>query len=65
MIKWILLIVVAILIFYYINKKLTKTTHVWNECVECHSCGTYVVEREAIKRRGKYYCSEECLRKSS
>jgi uncharacterized protein len=29
--------------------------------VECAKCGTYVVKKEAILYKGKYYCSRECL----
>jgi uncharacterized protein len=29
--------------------------------VECAHCSTYVVKREAIHYRGRYYCSRECL----
>ena len=29
--------------------------------VECSRCGTYVVKKEAIFFRGRYYCSRECL----
>jgi len=29
--------------------------------VECSSCSTYVVKKEAIFYKGKYYCSKECL----
>ena len=29
--------------------------------VECSSCSTYVVKKEAILYKGKYYCSKECL----
>ncbi|ADV47160.1 PP0621 family protein [Nitratifractor salsuginis] len=31
------------------------------ELVECSKCSTYVVKREAILFKGKYYCSAECL----
>jgi len=31
--------------------------------VECSKCSTYVVKKEAIFYRGKYYCSAECLPK--
>jgi len=29
--------------------------------VECDRCSTYVVKKEAIFFKGKYYCSRECL----
>jgi uncharacterized protein len=31
--------------------------------VECSKCSTYVVKKEAILYKGKYYCSRECLPK--
>jgi len=31
--------------------------------VECGKCSTYVVKKEAIFYKGKYYCSAECLPK--
>jgi len=34
------------------------------ELVECSHCSTYVVKKEAIFYKGKYYCSKECLDKS-
>jgi uncharacterized protein len=35
------------------------------ELVECSKCSTYVVKKEAILFKGKYYCSAECLPKKS
>ncbi len=32
--------------------------------VECDCCSTFVVKKEAILFKGKYYCSSECLEKS-
>jgi len=32
-----------------------------NTLVECSRCSTYVVKKEAILFKGKYYCSRECL----
>jgi len=29
--------------------------------VECATCSTYVVKKEALFYKGKYYCSRECL----
>ena len=29
--------------------------------VECETCSTYVVKKEALFYKGKYYCSKECL----
>jgi len=35
-----------------------------NTLVECSRCSTYVVKKEAIFLKGKYYCSRECLDQS-
>lgn len=32
-----------------------------NTLVECHGCSTYVIKKEALFYKGKYYCSRECL----
>jgi len=29
-----------------------------NELVECSSCGVYITTKEAIKKGGKFYCSD-------
>jgi uncharacterized protein len=29
--------------------------------VECAECSTYVVRKEALVFKGKFYCSRECL----
>ncbi|WP_456430864.1 PP0621 family protein [Nitratifractor sp.] len=29
--------------------------------VECKTCGTYVVKKEALFYKGEWYCSRECL----
>jgi len=34
------------------------------ELVECNHCSTYVIKKEAIFYKGRYYCSKECLDKS-
>jgi uncharacterized protein len=31
--------------------------------IECATCSTYVTKVDAIKFRGNYYCSKECLPK--
>ena len=28
---------------------------------ECQTCGTFVTRKESIARKGKFYCSAECL----
>ncbi len=32
--------------------------------VECSECSTYVVKKDAIYYKGKWYCSKECLSKA-
>lgn len=35
-----------------------------DELIECDSCGTYVTQKDSIKRKGRVYCSKECLNKN-
>ncbi len=35
-----------------------------NEMVECARCSIYVEISESILSSGKYYCSDECIKKS-
>ncbi|MEN4052580.1 MULTISPECIES: PP0621 family protein [Sulfurimonas] len=35
-----------------------------NEMVECANCGVYVEISESILSSGKYYCSDECIKKA-
>jgi uncharacterized protein len=43
------------------TKKKKPTEEDEETLVECATCSTYVVKREAIHYRGRYYCSRECL----
>ncbi len=36
-----------------------------NEMVECACCSIYVEISESILSSGKYYCSDECIKKSA
>jgi len=48
------------------NKKSKKENNLElpeDTMVECQKCSTYVSISEAIKYKGKYYCSTECLPK--
>jgi uncharacterized protein len=42
-------------------KKKGKKSEDEETLIECAKCSTYVVKREAILFKGKYYCSRECL----
>ncbi|WP_457606904.1 PP0621 family protein [Nitratifractor sp.] len=47
-----------------VNSREEKDTKEEEETlVECEKCSTYVVKKEAIFFKGKYYCSRECLPK--
>lgn len=70
-----LLAVVAVLFLLYIiffkknrvtnndSQQNTKKEEIEDVLVECPSCGTFVSKDDAILSNGKYYCSNECLRK--
>ena len=69
-----LLAVVAVLFLLYIiffkknrvenkDEKNGKKEEIEDVLVECPSCGTLISKDEAILSNGKYYCSNECLRK--
>jgi len=47
------------------NKEERDAIEAGDELVECSKCSTYVVKREAITFKGKYYCSVECLPKKT
>ena len=78
MIKWIIVIgVIAAIYFLFIKKKpavtnskkanknnTTKEEVQSNDMVECSTCGVYCEIGDAILSNSKYYCSDECLRKS-
>ena len=53
-----LVAVVAAVYYFFIKKKpLPKESETM---VECSKCGTFVSNKEAIIKDGRYYCSKEC-----
>ena len=62
--------VIAFVYFMFI-KKPTQTNHEdskknspkVDDMVECVVCGVYAPLKESILSSGKYYCSQECLKK--
>jgi len=62
MIKLLLLVVLIGALAILIMRALTLITNKNNsDTVVCSKCGTYILKKEAILRRGKYFCSKECL----
>ena len=64
--------VVYILFFKQKNIKKTEQTNKQkkeeepiNELIQCPTCGVYVEIEEAILSGSSYYCSSECISKSS
>lgn len=66
LLKILLLIVVIFGIYYFFIKKKpnknskTKPNRDEEIMVECDKCKTYISDKEAIIKNGKYYCSKEC-----
>ena len=69
--------VIAFVYFFFIKKKpavtkpnkqdknsAAKDEAQSSEMVECSSCGVYSEISDALLSNNKYYCSDECLRKS-
>jgi len=55
-----LLIILFFIRFLKESKKAEKAIN--NEMWSCESCGTFVPKNLAIKRRNKYFCSEQCIK---
>ena len=57
-----LLILVALILFFYFLKSNKKDFKKDGEevMVECKKCGTFVSIKEAIIKDSNYYCSKEC-----
>jgi uncharacterized protein len=55
----IFLIIIGVIYFLFIksNKKEIKTSNE-NEFVQCESCKTFVLKKEATEKNGKFYCKE-------
>ena len=74
--QWIVVILlIAAVYFIFIkkkpavkqNKKETtekKTKAQSNDMIECAECGIYCEVDDTILSNNKYYCSQECLKKS-
>ena len=69
--------VIAVVYFLFIKKKpavtkpdkqnkntATKDEVQSSDMVECATCGIYCEVSDALLSNNKYYCSDECLRKS-
>ena len=69
--------VIAVVYFLFIKKKpavtkpnkqnedaVKKDKVQSNDMVECATCGIYCEVSDALLSNNKYYCSDECLRKS-
>jgi len=70
-----ILLVVGVIAFVYFlfikktpkdinNKKGSNESKNADEMVECANCGVYAPLSESILSGGKYYCSNECLKKA-
>lgn len=46
------------------SDKYTKEEVQSNDMIECAECGIYCEIDDAILSNNKYYCSQECLKKS-
>ncbi|MDY0233413.1 MAG: PP0621 family protein [Sulfurimonas sp.] len=67
--QWILVIVlIAVVYFIFIKKKPQikggKRDTIANDMVSCEQCGIYCEIDDAILSNNKYYCSQECLKRS-
>lgn len=70
MIGKILLIAALVAFIYFLffrGRKVTQKTNEKNEnkkrgeiMVECDKCSTFISQKEAIIKDGKYFCSKEC-----
>ena len=32
-----------------------------DEMISCDACGTFILQKEALQKQHKFYCSNECL----
>jgi len=60
--------VVAYLVYKFFFNKKNKIEKDEQDKIEdvmtpCPKCGTYISKDEAILSNGKYFCSQECLKK--
>lgn len=62
-----ILIVIGLLLYVIIGnlirkkKKLPRSTSDLGEMVRCQHCGLHILEQEAIREGGNYFCSQEHL----
>lgn len=60
-----LLLLIGVIIWYFFLRKTphkSKSNSLHEETmVKCCECQTYVSSKEAIYRKGKCFCSRECL----
>ena len=71
MLKLLLLVGALVAVYFIFFKKKSLTSPTKSDkgseetMIPCDECGTYVQSGEALMREGKYYCSRECMEKSS
>ena len=76
--QWIVVIVLIVAVYFFFIKKRpavaqkkkdstdkkSKDKVQSNDMIECTECGTYCEIDDTILSANKYYCSQECLKKS-
>jgi uncharacterized protein len=74
--QWIVVIVLIVAVYFMFIKKRPavaqkkenssqkKNKDQSNDMVECAQCGVYCQIDDSILSTNKYYCSQECLKKS-
>jgi uncharacterized protein len=60
LLKLLLLAAVIGAVYYFFIKKKPQIPKETETMVECQKCSTFVSNKEAIIKDGKYYCSKEC-----
>ena len=56
-----LVLIIGVLWYFFRPKEKDGGSKDPSLMVECAACGVYVPSTEALKFRGEYYCSKECL----
>ncbi|MCK9491307.1 MAG: hypothetical protein M0Q24_04395 [Sulfurimonas sp.] len=67
--QWILVIVLIAVVYFVFIKKKPQVKHnkkdsLANDMVSCEQCGIYCEVDDTIISNNKYYCSQECLKRS-
>ena len=67
--QWILIIVLIAVVYFIFIKKKPQINHTEkgtkaNDMVSCEQCGIYCEVDDTILSNNKYYCSQECLKRS-